>query len=43
MSLAERSYILKIQDKNYPELPFTEYISNQIARKLGLIVPDFYF
>jgi hypothetical protein len=36
------SYILKVQDQDYPELPRTEYLSNQIARRLGLIVPDFY-
>jgi hypothetical protein len=40
--LNNRSYILKVKDKDYPELPQTEYLSNQIAQKLGLIIPDFY-
>lgn len=42
-SLDKRSYILKVQDKeDYPELPHIEYLSNQIAQKLGLMIPDFY-
>lgn len=40
--LDTRSYILKVQDKDYPELPSVEYLSNQIAQKLGITVPDFY-
>lgn len=37
------SYILKVKDQNYPELPATEYLCNQIAQNLGLDIPDFYF
>ena len=41
--LDKRSYILKVQDKkDYPELPHVEYLSNQIAHKLGLMIPNFY-
>lgn len=41
--LGKHSYILKVQDDDYPELPPVEYLSNQIAQKIGLIVPHFYF
>jgi len=41
-NLNKRSYILKVQDRDYPELPRTEYLSNQIAQRLGLIIPNFY-
>ncbi|MBY0281880.1 MAG: HipA domain-containing protein [Alphaproteobacteria bacterium] len=41
-TLEGRSYILKVQDKDYPELPHVEYLSNQIAQKLDLKIPDFY-
>ena len=34
---------MKVQQKEYPELPATEYLCNQIARMLGVKVPDFYF
>ena len=37
------SYILKVKDQNYPELPATEYLCNQIASCLGLNIPSFYF
>ena len=37
------SYILKVKDQNYPELPATEYLCNQIAQCLGLNIPNFYF
>ncbi|HQS84388.1 MAG: hypothetical protein B7Y25_05540 [Alphaproteobacteria bacterium 16-39-46] len=40
--LGEKFYILKVQQTEYPELPFIEYLSNIIARKLGLTVPEFY-
>ncbi|MBF0363414.1 MAG: HipA domain-containing protein [Oligoflexia bacterium] len=35
-------YILKIQEKDFPELPTTEYLCNGIARIIGIDVPDFY-
>ncbi len=40
--LNERNYILKVQEKDFPELPATEYLCNQLARHLGLHVPDFF-
>lgn len=40
--LDKHAYILKVQDENYPELPLVEYLSNQIAQKMGLTVPNFY-
>ncbi len=41
-ALNNHRYILKVHDKDYPELPGVEYLSNQIAQKLGIIVPNFY-
>ena len=41
-ALNNHPYILKVQDKDYPELPRVEYLSNQIAQKLGIVVPKFY-
>lgn len=38
-----KSYILKVQEHNFPELPATEYLCNQLARYLGLTIPDFFF
>ena len=35
-------YILKIEEKDYPELPATEYLCNQIFEILGVNVPPFY-
>lgn len=40
--LNKKSYILKVQEKPFPELPATEYLCNQLARHLGLRVPDFF-
>lgn len=40
--LNNHSYILKVQDDDYPELPVVEYLSNQIGQNLGLIIPNFY-
>ncbi|HEY5234990.1 MAG TPA: HipA family kinase [Rhabdochlamydiaceae bacterium] len=37
-----KCYILKVQEEDFPELPVTEYLCNQLARYLGLLVPDFY-
>jgi hypothetical protein len=36
------SYILKVIQDEAPELPLTEYLCNQLARALGLKVPDHY-
>lgn len=40
--IGNRSYILKVIQKEIPELPLTEYLCNQIAHALGLEVPDHY-
>ena len=40
--IGNNSYILKVMQKEIPELPLTEYLCNQIARALGLDVPDHY-
>jgi len=41
--LGGASYILKVKDDRYPELPGTEYLCNQIAEQLKIEVPPFYF
>jgi len=40
--LGKTNYILKVQQKEYPELPATEFLSNQIFRSLKILVPDHY-
>ena len=40
--LGKTTYILKVQQKEYPELPATEFLSNQIFRSLNIPVPDHY-
>ena len=40
--LGKTNYILKVQQKEYPELPATEFLSNQIFRSLKISVPDHY-
>jgi len=35
-------YILKVEEKDYPELPATEFLCNKIAKILKITVPDFY-
>ncbi len=40
--LDDKSYILKVQEKDFPELPATEYLCNQLAKQLGLWVPNFF-
>ena len=37
------SYILKVKDSNFPELPGVEYLSNQLAELFKIMVPSFYF
>lgn len=37
------SYVLKVKDEPFPELPGTEYLCNQIAEYLKIEVPPFYF
>jgi hypothetical protein len=41
--LGGKSYLLKVQQAEVPELPATEYLCNQIARSLSLVVPNHYF
>jgi hypothetical protein len=40
--LGVHSYILKVQQVEYPELPQCEYLCNQIARVLGIQNADFF-
>lgn len=42
-TLGNEKYILKIEEKDYPELPATEYLCSQIFEALGIDVPPFYF
>lgn len=39
-SLGTANYIIKMQQKECPELPIIEYASNRLARLLGITVPD---
>jgi len=41
--LGTKHYILKVQEDDYPELPATEYLCNQIAELFGIPVPNYYF
>lgn len=41
-NLGNNSYILKVKEADYPELPEVEYTCNRIARDLKIPVPDFY-
>lgn len=40
--LGDSSYILKVQQKEYPELPATEFLCNQIFESLNISIPDYY-
>lgn len=40
--LEEISYILKVQHKEYPELPATEFLCNQIFESLNISIPNYY-
>lgn len=40
--LGNESYILKVQMPEYPELPFTEFLCNQLAEAVEIEVPPFY-
>ena len=35
-------YILKVSQNDFPELPLVEWISNKIAKLIGLNIADFY-
>lgn len=41
-TLGVKHYILKVEEKKYPELPATEYLCNQIAEFLKIPVPPYY-
>lgn len=41
-SLNGFDYILKVEENEYPELPATEFLCNEIARFFKLKVPEFY-
>jgi hypothetical protein len=41
--LGRSSYIIKVRQQSFPDLPAMEFLCNQIAKKLGVNVPDFYF
>ncbi len=41
-SLENQNYILKVQQQEYPELPAIEFLSNQIAKGLGISVAPFH-
>jgi hypothetical protein len=40
--LAGESYIFKMKQDEAPELPDVEYVCNQIAKSIGLPIPEFY-
>jgi len=40
--LGESSFILKVQQKEYPELPATEYLCNQVYECLDIEIPNYY-
>lgn len=40
--LGNKNYILKIQEQEFPELPQTEYLCNQLAEMLGIGVPSYF-
>lgn len=40
--LGTTDFILKIQEPEFPELPASEFLCNQIARALQIKVPDFF-
>lgn len=40
--LGENSYILKVIQKDHPELPATEFLCNQLYESLGIDIPDYY-
>ena len=39
--LGKQEYILKVQEDDFPELPASEFLCNQIATLLALKVPDY--
>jgi hypothetical protein len=41
--LGGSSYIIKVRQPAFPDLPAMEFLCNQIAGRLSVDVPDFYF
>ena len=41
-NLGKKSFLLKVQEEGYLELPQTEYLCNQIADMLGILIPKYY-
>lgn len=41
--LGQKSYLLKVQQPEVPELPAMEYLCNQIAKSVNLWVPNHFF
>jgi hypothetical protein len=41
--IESRKFILKVREKDYPELPQVEFISNKIAEALGIEVAPYYY
>ena len=42
-ALGAKNFIIKMQEPEFPELPAIEFVSNQLARVLGLQLPGFHF
>ncbi len=42
-AVENKRFILKVQERKYPDLPIIEFLCNVMARDLGLDVPDFYY
>lgn len=40
--LDESSFILKVQQVEYPELPASEFLCNQIYESLNIVIPNYY-
>ena len=40
--LKQENYIFKVQEKEYPALPTSEYLCNQLAEALDLEIPPYY-
>lgn len=40
--LGDKNYLLKIQEQEYPELPQTEYLCNQLAEALRIEIPNYF-
>ncbi len=41
--IGQSSYVFKVIEKDYPNLPRVEFVCNQIASAIGLRIPPYYF